>query len=108
MNPPTAMQSRFVQETDFSSAQNASGGRGVGRIFQVVAFDSSTSGDTTEPEIEYPTAMHLWGVGHETLWSRLVDAPAGTCGSWTDQLVPSKRSAMGAAPPEGGLQAPTS
>jgi hypothetical protein len=55
----------------------------------VCAFHSSISGDTREPEIENPTAMHSCGLAHETLWSRLVDAPKGTCGIWMDHLVPS-------------------
>ena len=54
---------------------------------QVLPFQCSASGRV--PPEAYPTAVHLWAVAHETLFSALLAEPAGLGVACTDQVLPS-------------------
>ena len=69
-------------------------GRWVCWIAQVLPFQCSASGRVPPEALAYPTAVHLWAVAHETLFSALLAEPAWALGvAWTDQVLPFQYSA---------------
>jgi hypothetical protein len=107
---PTAVHAVVeVHDTPFSRLLVAPVGLGTVWIDQVVPFQRSAKG-TMLPALPRadPTAMQAVAEVHDTpLRSALSVTPMGLGVAWTDQVVPSQRSAMVPSPPEPTLTGPT-
>jgi hypothetical protein len=93
-NPVVVHADGDVQDTEPMMTPCAPAGVGTGRIFQVVPFQASASGDglgVLSPEA--PVAMQNAPVGHDTPPRPLPGAPPGLGVGWTRQAVPFHRSA---------------